>query len=280
MQATMAPMPPLSEPPLSANQLEIFEQWIKAGMPAGTCGAIPENPIEPTCASTKFWDPKATSTAEMNPGRACRSCHKTQAADFNYFFMGTVFPSFHEKDLCMSPPPLGAKVEILDTDGNVTMTLSPNASGNFISSAVAAGVPIPYTARLVANGRSRSMVTPQKDGDCNRCHTEQGTEHAPGRLVWPRDYDALPVPAPPVLVSLIPMGDALHVVWTAQGCDKVLLFRNENGGEFSLQYTVGGTVTEQHDDGAYSPSKVYCYRLQCKAGGITSEDSNELCGSP
>ncbi|UQA58382.1 hypothetical protein [Polyangium aurulentum] len=280
MKSAMAPMPPSSEPPMSAGQMAVFEQWIAAGMPPGTCGSIPAKPAETTCASGKLWDPNATSTAQMNPGQACRACHKTQASDFNYFFMGTVFPAFHEKDLCMSPPPPGAKVEILDATGKVTMTLTPNAAGNFMSSAVAAGVPVPYTARLVANGLTRSMTGPQKDGDCNKCHTEQGAEGAPGRLVWPRDYDAPPTPTAPVLVDLIPMGDALHVMWTASGCDKILLFRNEDGGAFSLVYTLGGSTTEQHDDGAYSPSTVYCYRAQCKAGGVASADSNELCGSP
>jgi len=280
MKSTAAPMPPLSEPPASAGQLAIFELWVAAGMPPGTCGAILGKPAETTCASGKMWDPSATSTAQMNPGQACRACHKTQASQFNYFFMGTVFPAFHEKDLCISPPPPGAKVEILNAMGEVTMTLTPNAAGNFMSSAVAAGVPVPYSARLVANGLARSMNALQTDGDCNKCHTEQGAEGAPGRLVWPRDYDAPPQPIPPVLEKVIPMGDALHVTWTAAGCDKILLYRNENGGAFSLEYTVGGSTTEQHDDGAYSSTKVYCYHAQCKAGGIASADSNELCGSP
>lgn len=280
MHAAAAPMPPLSEPPASAKQVAVFEQWVAAGMPAGTCGAIAEKPAETTCASGKAWDPSATATAQMNPGLACRACHKTQASDYNYFFMGTVFPAFHEKDLCISPPPPGAKVEILDATGKVTMTLLPNAAGNFMSSAVVAGVPVPYSARLVANGVTRSMTAPQTDGDCNKCHTEQGAEGAPGRLVWPRSYDAPPLPPPPVLDQLIPMGDALHVTWTATGCDKILLFRNENGGAFSLVYTLGGSTIEQHDDGAYSSATVYCYRAQCKAGGVASVDSNELCGSP
>ena len=52
-------------------------------------------------------------------------------------------------------------------------------------------MPIPYRARLVANGLSREMTYAQTSGDCNGCHTEQGTHvapetiDAPGRLVWP-----------------------------------------------------------------------------------------------
>jgi predicted CXXCH cytochrome family protein len=29
------------------------------------------------------------------------------------------------------------------------------------------------------------MTTPQTNGDCNSCHTEQGTNGASGRIVWP-----------------------------------------------------------------------------------------------
>ena len=109
-----------------------------------------------------------------------------------YFFSGTVFPDLHEQDLCHSPPPAGAQIEILDAQGNVTLTLTPGAAGNFTSSAVVAGVPVPYRARLVANGLTRSMSAAQTSGDCNACHTEQGEDGAPGRLVWPREHDPPP----------------------------------------------------------------------------------------
>ncbi len=185
MERAKAPMPPLSEPPAPSDALVTISAWVNAGMPAGTCGAIAAAPYPTTCASGVHWDSNATPTALMTPGQACRNCHKVNAQTFNYFFMGTVFPSYHEEDDCSSPPPADAKVEILDEDGNVTMTLFPNAAGNFLSNAVVPGVPLPYTARLVANGLTRAMVNPRDDGDCNLCHTEQGDEDAPGRLVWP-----------------------------------------------------------------------------------------------
>lgn len=185
MKRSTDPMPPLSEPPAPASATDVLSAWVAAGMPAGACGSIAPAPYPTPCASGTFWDRQATPTAEMSPGHACKACHKTDAMTFNYFFMGTVFPSFHEADDCVSPPPAEAKVEILDEDGNVTLTLTPKASGNFSSSAIVAGVPLPFTARLVANGLSRAMVTPQMDGDCNGCHSEQGDEDAPGRLVWP-----------------------------------------------------------------------------------------------
>ena len=127
----------------------------------------------------------------MQPGRPCRACHQLDAPQVAYFFAGTAFPAFHEQDLCNSPPPPGARVEILDDAGQVTLTLNPDAVGNFESLNTLAGVPVPYTARLIANGLARAMTTPQTSGDCNGCHTEQGAHVAPGtidppgRLVWP-----------------------------------------------------------------------------------------------
>lgn len=189
MKSAQIPMPPRSEPPIAPHHLTTIEAWVDAGMPPGACGAIPPKPAATTCASQEYWMEAAAPSVLMSPGLACRECHKTDADTFNYFFMGTVFPSFHEEDLCNSPPPAGAKVELLDEQGNVTLTLTPNAAGNFMSSAVVPGVPLPYRARLVANGLARSMTTKQTDGDCNKCHTEQGAEGAPGRLVWPRPYE-------------------------------------------------------------------------------------------
>ncbi len=180
------PMPPLSEPPASATQIATLEGWIRAGMPPGTCGAIPPGPAATTCASGQRWTDGDLGSAEMLPGLPCRECHQRDAAALAYFFAGTVFPAFHEADNCVSPPPADARIEILDLAGNVTMTLLPGRSGNFTSSATAPGVAVPYRARLVAGGLTRSMVTMQDSGDCNACHTEQGMKDAPGRLVWPR----------------------------------------------------------------------------------------------
>jgi hypothetical protein len=34
-------------------------------------------------------------------------------------------------------------------------------------------------------GRERAMVTMQTSGDCNSCHTQNGANAAPGRIVLP-----------------------------------------------------------------------------------------------
>lgn len=179
------PMPPVVEPPLDAASIAVLTRWVEEGLPPGECGVIAPGPYPTTCASGLSWTDGDRADEDMNPGLACRACHQLQAPDLAWFFMGTVFPAFHEADLCLAQPPEGALVEILDSSGNVTMTLIPNGVGNFFSNSVASPVPVPYRARLVANGRSREMMTAQTDGDCNGCHTEQGANEAPGRLVWP-----------------------------------------------------------------------------------------------
>ncbi len=121
----------------------------------------------------------------MNPGLACRSCHLQLAPSKAYFYAGTVYPTLHEKDRCNAPPPAGAKIEILDKNGVVVLTFTPGSSGNFRSTATTTTIQLPYTARVVANGMTRSMTTPQTNGDCNSCHTEQGANGAQGRIVWP-----------------------------------------------------------------------------------------------
>jgi len=186
------PMPPLSEPPASPTEIATLEAWLDAGAPAGTCGQIPQRFMIPTCASGVIWDQAETGADLMNPGKDCVGCHDAEAPQYEYYFAGTVYSSLHEADGCESPPPADGQIELLDHSGAVTMTFVADANGNFTSSTVPANVPLPYTARLRANGLARSMVGEQTSGDCNGCHTEQGGTTtvgmplAPGRLLWPQ----------------------------------------------------------------------------------------------
>ncbi|GMT96628.1 hypothetical protein KH5H1_07470 [Corallococcus caeni] len=189
MNDARSPMPPASEPPLPEEARAVLTGWFEAGMPPGNCGSLPPGPAPTTCASGSVWTESSGDTgAAMAPGYACRSCHLRQAPSLAYFFMGTVFPTLHEKDGCDArlPEPSRVKVEILDAEGRVRLTLVPNAAGNFLSTTLQPSFPLPYRARLVGpEGTSRTMVTPQTNGDCNTCHTEQGTQDAPGRIALP-----------------------------------------------------------------------------------------------
>ncbi len=140
---------------------------------------------ETTCTSQSFWMGGDSPSEQMNPGLPCRSCHAFSAPELAYYFAGTVFPSLHEQDLCNSPPPEGGRIEILNEAGEVVLTLRPNAAGNFSSKSREPGFPLPYRARVVLGEREATMQTLQYSGDCNLCHTEQGAQGAPGRIVWP-----------------------------------------------------------------------------------------------
>lgn len=121
----------------------------------------------------------------MNPGKPCLACHSSQAPDKAYPFSGTVFLARHEKDTCNSRPPSATKVEIIDRNGTVALTLNVSTtSGNF-NSPRSASVLLPYTARVYNGSRTATMTTPQTSGDCNSCHTEQGINGALGRIVLP-----------------------------------------------------------------------------------------------
>jgi hypothetical protein len=74
-------------------------------------------------------------------------------------------------------------VEITDADGRV-FELRPNSAGNFYLEGPDAFT-TPYQARVVSGGVERVMMGAQEDGDCNTCHTQDGDEGAPGRIMLP-----------------------------------------------------------------------------------------------
>lgn len=179
MKAATSPMPPAPASPATAAEIATYEGWVDAGMPAGTCN------MGPTCASQTFYPPGAEGSGDMNPGEACKACHASEAPSRVYAYMGTVFPSMHEQNRCLANPPAGVRVEILDQTGAVVATMTPFASsGNFYSHRSTALV-APYTARVVSGTRMSVMTTPQTDGDCNTCHSQDGLNGAPGRIIWP-----------------------------------------------------------------------------------------------
>ena len=117
----------------------------------------------------------------MNPGMACISCHKSGEGP-NFSIAGTVYPTGHEPDRCNSAiGTAGASVVIIGADGKMT-TLTPNAVGNFSSNTA---IKTPYQAKVTYQGRERLMMTPQSSGDCNSCHTQNGSMSAPGRITVP-----------------------------------------------------------------------------------------------
>lgn len=207
MEATVSPMPPLPHARATAPEIDAYRAWMNKGAPASDCqtvavpdgGAPDAGPAPVICSSNSRWTQGTTGSPNMNPGLACRSCHLGNNFQGQnplgairpsraHYFMGTAYSTLHEADLCRAAsPPSDAVVQILDNTGTVRLSLpvSP-VSGNFYSGpGTMAGIALPYTARVVSGGNVREMKTPQTNGDCNTCHTEQGREGAPGRVMWP-----------------------------------------------------------------------------------------------
>ncbi len=129
----------------------------------------------------------------MNPGRECIHCHTTPA-DFGgskggplFSFAGTVYPTAHEPDDCFGASgPTDVTIVITDAKGT-ELVLDVNSAGNFFAGAslVPADFTEPMHAKVVADGAERIMAGALESGDCNSCHTQEGTMSAPGRIILP-----------------------------------------------------------------------------------------------
>ncbi|HEY1954781.1 MAG TPA: hypothetical protein VGH28_04200 [Polyangiaceae bacterium] len=139
------------------------------------------------CTSGQTWTLGATKSANMEPGLSCRSCHVVlgQASGKDFDISGTVYPTAHEPDLCNGVP---ANMNVVITDANgADHVLAVNSVGNFYNDDALGflKIPTPYTAKVVAGNNVRPMISSQTNGDCNSCHTEAGTQLAPGRIMAP-----------------------------------------------------------------------------------------------
>jgi len=191
MQDTKSPMPPTGG--ATAAEIAAIQAWIDGGMPKGDCAETSDAGPSPWdapvgCVSGKKWSPVAGETRNMRPGEACVTCHvKERANPFEAptFLGGTVYQSAHEEDRCYATADVsGAQVVITGADGKV-LTLNVSAtSGNFHT---LQKVVTPYTAKVVKGGKERAMAAKQTDGDCNKCHTQDGAgdPKAPGRILLP-----------------------------------------------------------------------------------------------
>lgn len=188
MKSTTAPMPPKPAAPSSASDIASLEAWIASGSPAGTCASADAGPspydTPVKCTSGMKWSLGDEGSPDMHPGRACLSCHATNIDAPRYPIAGTVYPSAHEPDDCASVLAGPATVVVTDSRGAVfRMTVGPR--GNFYYASETPVFTPPYTAKVVYQGRERAMTTQQTNADCNSCHTQSGTNGAPGRILLP-----------------------------------------------------------------------------------------------
>lgn len=210
LQNATMPMPPSPGAPASASEISALQDFISQGYPKPSCpvgmggagggssggsagagmggntgmGGGPSNdPLmaDPICTSKTNWTNGNRGSSSMNPGMACISCHKSGEGP-SFSIAGTVYPTGHEPDKCNSTVGnAGARIVIIGADGK-TLTLTPNGVGNFTSNTA---VKTPYQAKVTYQGRERLMLTAQTSGDCNSCHTANGTMMAPGRITVP-----------------------------------------------------------------------------------------------
>ena len=135
-----------------------------------------------TCTSGRMWTLGDRGSPIMHPGGACIDCHSNVGGP-SLLVAGTVFPTAHEPTDCDGVGPTGYTVVVTQADGT-NLTLSVNSAGNFYQAGFSIAFPI--TAKVVSpTGAERAMTTPQMSADCNSCHTVDGANGAPGRIVAP-----------------------------------------------------------------------------------------------
>jgi hypothetical protein len=180
-----APMPPAPATMLTTTEVATLQSWVDAGYPMGSCAAAGDPfSVAPTCTTGITWTRGNRGSDLMNPGLACISCHATMTQAPVLTIAGTVYPSAHEPDLCNGATPAtyaGAAVVIVGANQQ-TITLTPNAAGNFLYQGTVA---VPFRVKLTYMGRERIMTNSQTSGDCNSCHTQNGANGAPGRILLP-----------------------------------------------------------------------------------------------
>lgn len=136
-----------------------------------------------TCTSGAMWTHGDIGSSFMHPGRACIDCHATDRRAPTFSFAGTIYPSGHEPDDCNGVNGFDQDVHVVVTDATgAVQDVQINDVGNFYG---LDAVTLPITAELRYQGRVRAMTTPAASGDCNSCHTDAGTNAAPGRLLVP-----------------------------------------------------------------------------------------------
>jgi len=177
-------MPPSGGSAPTASEIAAFEAWVTNGASMGSCDPNDGGVADPfagphMCTSGKTYS--FGNSASMEPGNACIQCHATKFGAPKFTIAGTVYPSAHEPSRCYATGVAGAVVVITDKNGAKT-NLTVNSVGNFYSTKAIAA---PYTAEVQFQGRTRAMAGPQTSGDCNTCHTENGTMNAPGRILLP-----------------------------------------------------------------------------------------------
>lgn len=183
-------MPPAPGAAVPEADIATFEAWVNAGMPSGSCGVADPFDVPPQCTSGSRWLFGERESANMEPGQACIACHTRRRLRLSLSLAGTIYPTAHEPDDCNAALDGPITVEVTDAAGQV-LTLSPTPVGNF---GTTTHVTFPITARAISPRGYYEMTTAVNSGDCNGCHTQDGTSTEPAG-------DPPPVPAPGRIIA-------------------------------------------------------------------------------
>lgn len=178
-------MPPKPLPAPSATELSAFQSWVAMGMPSTTCGEVIDagtvaNPYDTplTCTSKTMWTRGNHGSSSMHPGVACIACHQMSGEAPGLVIGGTVFPTAHEPDDCNGVSSSSALTVFITEANGATHNLPVNGAGNFYLEG--SSLSTPYKAEVRSATSTRVMTHTQTSGDCNGCHTVNGSSNAPG----------------------------------------------------------------------------------------------------
>ncbi|MEQ1564019.1 MAG: hypothetical protein ABMA64_00150 [Myxococcota bacterium] len=130
------------------------------------------------CSTDDYWTGGNEESPLMRPGGDCITCHASDEGP-NFASAGTVMGEFDDEDDCNGVA--GVTVRITDANDEVWEYVT-NAAGNFFTNDDFA---TPYAAEVEFDGVVSQMLTAQTDGNCAACHTAEGANGAPGRIVSP-----------------------------------------------------------------------------------------------
>ena len=177
--------------------MRIKSLWLGLFLLAGACGADDKGDsgaadsgggaggdagggADGVCESDSWWTGGNQESPRMHPGVDCIACHESSHEGPAYTVAGTVFTDYDEPDDCNGRE--GVVVEVTDAAGDV-WTETTNSAGNFFFRDSALQFPI--RARVIDGVDVREMSQEVTTGACGSCHTSDGEESAPGRVIAP-----------------------------------------------------------------------------------------------
>jgi len=136
-------------------------------------------PVE-QCASGLIWANGDEESPLMHPGGDCIGCHTAEDEGPTFAIAGTVYEGLAAAIDCFGVS--GVTVELTDDAGQV-VRMTTNEAGNFFLKSRDVTLQMPYTAKVIVNGVESVMATPQSDANCATCHSAEGANGAPGRII-------------------------------------------------------------------------------------------------